>query len=200
MTWSIAGSVLEACSCKMFCPCVMGPGDPTQGWCSAALLFALRTGEIDGVHLDGCKVVWVADFPGNFAKGNGVSRLYIDAAATPEQRAKLEALWHGQRGGPVAIFNMVTTQWLSTQYAKIEVQAGDTPSFSVSQVGAVTLQPITNERGERTRVEHTPAWSPMEFQNEGIAQADGSYWFDPEMRRWVSGGFGAMQSFSWTGE
>jgi hypothetical protein len=50
------------------------------------------------------------------------------------------------------------------------------------------------------RVENAPAWTPQALQNEAIAHADGSYMADPEMRRWISGGFGAMQSFNWSGD
>jgi hypothetical protein len=200
MTWFITGRVLEACSCKMFCPCVMGPADPTFGWCAVAILYDIRSGEADGVKLDGCKVFWTAVFPRYFGDGNGVSRLYIDETADPEQREKLESLWKGQRGGPPAIINALTSQWLSSQVTRIGVQEGDKTSFTVGAVGMVILDPVKNEQGEITRVENAPAWGPQGLRNEAIAHADGSYIVDPEMRRWVSGGFGAMQTFSWAGE
>lgn len=200
MTWSVSGRVLEACSCKMFCPCVMGPADPTFGWCDVVILYNIHSGEADGVNLDGCKVVWPADFPGYFGNGNGISRLYIDEAATSEQREKLVTLWQGRRGGAASIHNAVTSTWLSTQFTKIDVREGDKPSFSVGDIGEVLLDPVKNDNGDIIRVENAPVWTPQDLRNEAIAHADGSYMADPEMRRWISGGFGAMQSFNWSGD
>lgn len=200
MTRAIAGTVLEACSCKMFCPCVVGPADPTFGWCAVAILYDIRSGDADGVKLDGCKVVWTADFPGYFGDGHGVSRLYIDETADTLQREKLEVLWKGQRGGPPAIVDALTTKWLFTRFTDISMQEGEKPSFTVGDVGKVVLDPVKNDKGELMRVEHAPAWGPQGLQNDAIAYAHGSYMFDPEMRRWVSGGFGAMQTFRWSGE
>jgi len=34
------------------------------------------------------------------------------------------------------------------------------------------------------------------FKNENRARGDGSHWFDPEMRPWVSGGHGALLRFN----
>jgi Protein of unknown function (DUF1326) len=55
MAWHISGKSTELCSCKMMCPCWLGPeGEPDQEWCSAAFGFEIEKGQSDGVDLSGC--------------------------------------------------------------------------------------------------------------------------------------------------
>lgn len=86
MAWQLSGQWLEACSCKMVCPCAFGPAEPDQGWCSAAMGIDIQHGQCDGVNLSGIKVALALDLPGDFVSGNAVVRLYIDEAASAEQR------------------------------------------------------------------------------------------------------------------
>jgi len=51
MAWRMTGRWLETCSCKMICRCTMGPAEPDQGWCSAAILVDIQQGESEGVSL-----------------------------------------------------------------------------------------------------------------------------------------------------
>jgi hypothetical protein len=30
MAWHMTGQLIEACSCKAACPCVLGPAEPTK--------------------------------------------------------------------------------------------------------------------------------------------------------------------------
>jgi hypothetical protein len=101
MTWNMTGQMLEACSCKMLCPCALGPAEPDQGWCAGALVFDIQRGQADGVGLDRTTVVLVVNLPGDFLGGNGTARLFIDDGASAAQRQELEALFMGQRGGPL---------------------------------------------------------------------------------------------------
>src|SRR5262249_19885483 len=49
MAWQLSGRSVELCSCKMFCPCWLGPeGQPDQGWCGSALAFDIQRGSSDG--------------------------------------------------------------------------------------------------------------------------------------------------------
>ena len=91
MAWRMAGRFIESCSCKLWCPCWLGPADPDQGWCSGAILVDIQQGNSDGADLGGLKVVFVGDWPKDFASGNGTGRLYIDEAADANQRRELEA-------------------------------------------------------------------------------------------------------------
>ena len=40
MAWHISGKTTELCSCKLMCPCWLGPdNEPDQGWCAGAFGF-----------------------------------------------------------------------------------------------------------------------------------------------------------------
>src|SRR5262245_29373467 len=74
MAWNLSGQVTECWSCKLMCPCWLGPTPvPDQGWCSGAILYDIEQGQIDGIDVGGSKVVFAADWPGNFFGGQGTA-------------------------------------------------------------------------------------------------------------------------------
>jgi hypothetical protein len=123
MAWQLTGQIHEACSCKLLCPCWLGPEiEPDQGWCGGMILFDIQQGHADGVDLSGCKAVCLGEWPGNFWAGQGTGRLIIDEATTADQRRELEAILSGQKGGPMAaVASAVITTLLPTEYAPIQV-------------------------------------------------------------------------------
>src|SRR4051812_47558051 len=116
MAWQVTGQMHEMCSCKFLCPCWFGPAEPDQGWCSGALVFDVERGNADGVGLGGIPVVRLADWRGVLWAGNGRARLYIDERAIREQRRALEAIFGGQKGGPMGVISSaVISKWLPAQ-------------------------------------------------------------------------------------
>ena len=56
MSWQLSGRSVELCSCKVLCPCWLGPeGTPDQGWCGGTLGFDIQRGISDGIDLDGTR-------------------------------------------------------------------------------------------------------------------------------------------------
>src|SRR3990172_8260395 len=139
MGWKMTGQLLEACSCKMFCPCVLGPAEPDQGWCSGTLAFDIQQGSSDGVDLAGCKAAVVFDLPGDFASGNMTARLYLDSGASEDQRRALEAIFTGKKGGNWEAMSAAIVKWVPTKVASISITTGDKPSVTVGAFGKVTL-------------------------------------------------------------
>ena len=197
MAWQATGQLIEACSCKALCPCYLGPAEPDQGWCSGALTFSIQNGQSEGVDLSGRAVVWLIDLPKDFASGNGTARLYIDDAASAQQRQELEAIFTGKKGGPWAVLGSIVTKWLPTQTATIKISGGDSPAISVEGIGQVALQPIKDQTGRTTTVINAASHRSMEIGQVDLARSDGSRFFDPEMRAWDAGGHGGVSSFSW---
>ena len=195
MAWSLSGHLLEACSCKMLCPCIFGPAEPDQGWCSGALTFDIQEGNADGVNLSGRRVVWAFDLPGDFFGGNATARLYIDDGASDEQRRDLEAIFTGKKGGAMEAVGASVTKWLPTKTASIKIQRGDKPSVSVGNFGQVTLAPIKTESGKTAQIINAPLNEVFGVDKEDLARSDGSRWSDPDMRRWEAGGTGGMSAF-----
>jgi hypothetical protein len=198
MAWNIRGRILETCSCKMVCPCWVGPAYPDQGWCSPAFVFDIQEGDSDGVKLGGCKAALVVDLPGDFFTANGTGRLYIDESTSTAQRQELEAIFTGKKGGVGDVFVQMISKWLPTQYTNIDIHEGDNPSATVGSVGHITLQPIKTEDGRQARLEDPPVGGFFGFGSIELAWGTGSRWLDPEMRPWVSGGWGEVVNFSWS--
>jgi hypothetical protein len=199
MAWKVSGQSLELCSCKMLCPCWLGPeGEPDQGWCGGGFVFDVREGNSDGVDLGGTGVFLTAVWPGNFFGGNGTARLYLDESASDDQRRELEAIFSGHKGGHLeGLFGAVVTNWLPAKSAKIDIQWGDTPSFTVGDIGQATLQPIKDMAGKPTRVEGAAAQAGFQIAGMDLASSKGSRFSDPDMRAW-EGDSGTLHQFNWS--
>ena len=147
MAWRMTGQMLESCSCKMLCPCTLGPAEPDQGWCSGALLFDIQQGNSDGVNLGGSKVVFAVDLPGDFLGGNGTARLYIDEAASADQRRELEAIFTGKKGGAFDALNSLITKWLPMQVVRTEIASDNTSAKGDHRSTEVA---VDKDRGRQT--------------------------------------------------
>jgi hypothetical protein len=189
---------MELCNCTMLCRCWLGPAKPDQGWCSGAFVFDIRDGNADGVRLGGRKVVLAAEWPADFWSGNGKARIYVDDAATGDQRRELEAIFSGKKGGALgAVMGGAITKWLPAQVLKIEVQGGDSPSVVVGNVGQVKLQPLKDQAGRPTVLQGAAAQAAFQIASMSLASSKGSRWSDPEMRPW-QGDSGNVMTFDWS--
>ncbi|HLJ54997.1 MAG TPA: DUF1326 domain-containing protein [Chthonomonadaceae bacterium] len=81
--WTAVGTLLEACSCAVPCPCNFRQ-PPTHGYCNTVYAYRLKTGAYEGVKLDGLV------FGGGEADKGAIA--FVDARATREQRPALEKL------------------------------------------------------------------------------------------------------------
>lgn len=199
MTWRVSGQSMELCSCKMLCPCWLGPEvEPDQGWCGGAFAFDIRDGESDGVNLAGSKVVLAAEWPANFFLGNGTARLYIDESANSDQRRELEAVFSGHKGGHLeGLFGAVVSKWLPAEFMNIGIEWGDSPSLTVGSVGRATLKPVKDMAGKPTKVEGAAAQAGFQIASMDLASSKGSRFTDPDMRAW-EGDSGTLHQFNWS--
>ena len=200
MSWHVSGKSTELCSCKMMCPCWLGPeGEPDQDWCSGAFGFDIEHGQSDGVDLSGTRLALAADWPGNFFHGNGTGRLYLDARASDEQRRELEAIFSGKKGGMFgAVFGGIIANWLPARVANVDIQWGKTSSLNVGEVAKAQMKALDDGTGNPTRVSGAVAQGALQIDGMQLASAMGSRWEDPEMRAW-EGDSGTLHSFDWSG-
>jgi hypothetical protein len=108
--WALNATIIEACSCPMFCQCYFNDkpaahaghdghaahGGAGQHFCRFNNAFRVNKGHAGGVKLDGAKF-WVAgDLGGDFSKGQmDWAVLTFDPAVSKEQRAAIaNALGH----------------------------------------------------------------------------------------------------------
>jgi hypothetical protein len=94
--WSFNATIIEACSCPMFCQCYFGSkpaehaghgGSASGHFCRFSNAFKVNRGSFGAVKLDGVKF-WVSgDLGGDFSKGQmDWAVATFDRAATKEQR------------------------------------------------------------------------------------------------------------------
>ena len=199
MAWNVTGQMVEFCSCKMMCPCWFGPEtEPDQGWCAGAILYNVEQGQVDGLDVGGTKVVFAAEWPGNFFGGNGKARLYLDENASADQRRELEAVFSGQKGGLFeGLMGAVITEWLPAETARIDVSRGEKVSINVGEVGRATLQPLVDSEGRPTTVTGSAAQAAFQSASMQVASSQGTTWSDSAFHTW-EGDSGTLHTFNWS--
>ena len=118
--YSLQGTLLEACSCGVLCPCWIGE-DPDQGTCEAFLGYHYDSGEIEGVDVAGLNMVMVARIPGNvMIPKTWRIVIFIDRKATDQQKDKIVAAYTGELGGPLADLAQFVGEVLAVEKVDIE--------------------------------------------------------------------------------
>jgi hypothetical protein len=103
VSWSIAGTYLEACNCDAICPCrriggVAG-GRSTYGICEGALSWAIQRGAVDGVDVSGLGVVMAIRYSDDEPGSPWTYWLYLDDRAAEDQRQALVDVFTGKLTG-----------------------------------------------------------------------------------------------------
>lgn len=98
----LVGTLLEACSCGVLCPCWIGE-DPDGGECFAVNAYHFDSGHIAGVDVTGLSFINVVHIPGNVLAPNSWRVvMLIDDRASDEQGDALLGAFRGEYGGPLA--------------------------------------------------------------------------------------------------
>ncbi len=157
MAWKLQGSYFETCSCEVVCPCTASFSlGADYNRCRVTLVFNVTEGEVEGTSVSGLKVAAVADTPKVMTDGNWRLGVFIDAAASDEQAAKLGAVFGGQLGGPMEMLGPLVSENLGVERATIEireeglrhsVKIGDAIDFEIEDV-----VPFGVESGEPARL------------------------------------------------
>ena len=102
--WSMNASVIEACSCPMFCQCYFntqpaghagheGHAAAADHYCKFNNAYKVNKGSYGNVKLDGAKFWISGDLGGDFSKGQmDWAVVTFDKATTAEQRAAIGAI------------------------------------------------------------------------------------------------------------
>jgi hypothetical protein len=143
MSWKLAGSYFETCSCDVVCPCTASLAlGATKDFCSAMLVFNVKEGDVDGTDVGGTRVAAIINTPRVMSDGNWRLGVFIDAA-TDEQAEKLGGVFSGALGGPMAALSPLVSENLGAKRAPIEVREqglthsikiGDEVDFEVEDV------------------------------------------------------------------
>src|SRR5438477_2582025 len=89
VVYDLQGTLLEACSCGILCPCWVGE-DPDLGACYAFNAYHIDSGYIGDVNCSGLNFVRIVDIPGNVLTPKSWRQVvFMDASASDEQRDSL---------------------------------------------------------------------------------------------------------------
>lgn len=100
--YQLEGTLLEACSCGVLCPCWIGE-DPDGGECFAFIAYRFTKGQIGGIDISGMSLVNIVHIPGNvLAPKSWRVVMFVDGRATEEQKRALVGAFGGDYGGPLA--------------------------------------------------------------------------------------------------
>lgn len=197
MAWTLKGTWYESCSCKIVCPCNLGPAEPDQGWCSALLGFSIESGEANGVDLGGTTLAFHAELPGDFMGGIDKARLYLDEGASEEQRRELEAIFLGQRGGVWEGVAGMIGEFLPSTTTRVEVSGGDNPNVRVDGIADISLERVKDEAGKQAVLVNAPLSAGFAVDTVELAMATGRV-SDPDLRAWETLGNGGAVPFDWS--
>jgi hypothetical protein len=91
--WSLNATLIEACSCTMFCPCYFstvpsghGHGSMVEHFCRFNMAYRVNQGSLGNVDLAGVKL-WIAgDLGADFSKGAEWAEITFEPSVTKAQR------------------------------------------------------------------------------------------------------------------
>lgn len=97
--WSLNATIIEACSCTMFCPCYFstvpsghGHGSMAEHYCRFNMGYRVNQGTFKGVNLNGIKF-WVAgDLGADFSKGAEWAEVTFEPSVTKGQREAVASI------------------------------------------------------------------------------------------------------------
>jgi hypothetical protein len=151
VAYDVEGSLLEACSCNVLCPCWIGE-DPDQGTCDSINAYHLDSGTIRGVDVSDLSFVNVCQIPGNVLNpGSWRVVSFIDERATDEQFEAISDAFGGRLGGPLADLAGLVGEVVAVERAPIVHEtSGGTGTLRIGDAVEADMHPYTGPDGTTT--------------------------------------------------
>ena len=125
VVYDLEGSLLEACSCGVLCPCWVG-ADPDGGTCSSFNAYRFDRGVVKGIDVSGLSFINVCFIPGNVLTPSSWKVVsFVDDRATDEQHEAIVDAYHGRLGGPLADLAGLVGEVLAVERAPITHETRD---------------------------------------------------------------------------
>jgi hypothetical protein len=184
VVYDLKGTLLEACSCGILCPCWVGE-DPDLGTCDAFMAYHFDEGTIRGLDVSGISIVNVVQIPGNVLMGNWRIVMFVDERASDDQLDAIVAAYGGKLGGPLADLSGLVGEIVDVRRAPIvhEIRDGQ-GSLRVGDFVASEMAPYAGPDGTTTTlhdslfstVPGTPAYVGKASRNEVNLPQYGMEW------------------------
>jgi hypothetical protein len=165
--YDLEGTLLEACSCDILCPCWVGE-DPDGGSCDSFNAYHFDRGTIRGVGVDGLSLVLVNRIPGNVLAPKSWRQVaFVDERATGKQFRAIVAAYQGDLGGPLADLAGLIGETLGVERARIDHEVtGGQGTLRVGEFLSSEMAPYRGADGSMTSlrdsvfstVPGSPAW------------------------------------------
>ncbi len=156
VVYDLEGTLLEACSCGVLCPCWVGE-DPDLGTCDAFVAYHFTSGTIGRVDVSGLSLVNVAQIPGNvLTPGSWRIAVFVDDRATDEQLQALLDAYTGKLGGPLADLAGLVGEVVAVERAPISHHIVDgAGTLRVGDVVEARMVPYRGADGSTTTLRDT---------------------------------------------
>jgi hypothetical protein len=151
VVYDLEGTLLEACSCDILCPCWVGE-DPDGGSCDSFNAYRFDRGTIRGMDVSGRSMVLVNRIPGNVLTPKSWRQVvFVDDRATDEQFQAIVAAYQGDLGGPLADLAGLVGETLGVERASIshEVSGGE-GTLTVGEFLTSAMEPYRGPDGSMT--------------------------------------------------
>jgi hypothetical protein len=158
--WSMHASIIEACSCPMFCQCYFNTkpaahgehaghshGESGEHFCKFNNAYKVNHGHYGTTKLDAAKF-WVAgDLGGDFSKGQmDWAVLTFDPSVTPEQREGIKAILghvYPVKWNSFTVASDAKMSWTaSPDHAEAKMDDGKTSEVVLNKFKGMTDEPI----------------------------------------------------------
>ena len=156
LVYDLQGTLLEACSCGVLCPCWVGE-DPDGGTCDAFIAYHFDAGTVRGVDVSGLSFVTVNHIPGNvLTPASWKVAMFVDDRATDEQMQALVDAYSGKLGGPLADLAGLVGEVLDVRRASIahEIREG-AGTLRVGDFVSSEMAPYAGADGSVTTLQNT---------------------------------------------
>jgi len=170
MGWQLSGRSVELCSCKMLCPCWLGPeGTPDQGgWCGGTLVrhsarqFRRHRSRRNQGRFHG-------GWPRNFFGGQGTARFVHRRECKCRAASRVEPIFSGKKGWPVrGLWGAVISNWLPPR--RHIRSDGASRRSSGSKFRTSDADSLEGSDGKPTRMEGAAAQAAFQFASMDLAQ------------------------------
>jgi hypothetical protein len=170
--YELEGSLLEACSCEVLCPCWIGE-DPDRGTCESFVAYHFDRGSIRGVDVSGLSLVTVNRIPGNVLAGNWRMVWFISDEASEEQFDAIHEAFAGRLGGPLADLAELIGEIVDVRRAPIvhEIREGR-GVLRIGDVVSSEMQPYTAPDGSTLTTLRDSVFSTVPGSPAYVAKAD----------------------------
>jgi hypothetical protein len=165
--YSLEGTLIEACSCNVNCPCWIGE-DPDLGECFAIVAYGIERGHVRDVDVSGLNVVLIAHIPGNVLAGNWKVVALVDERATEAQRSALLDVFTAKLGGPLGdLWEALIGEVKGVEFVPIDHEvAGGKGVLRIPGLVETDMEPYRGPDGSVTTLQNSvfstvpgsPAW------------------------------------------